>query len=92
MTTKEEALHLSRVAELGCIICGMPAECHHIRSGVGMGKRSSHFEVLALCPTHHRLGGHGIAIHAGRKTWEAKFGSENDLLKKTLLLLNISNV
>ena len=31
MTTSAERLHLARVASLGCIICGYPAEVHHIK-------------------------------------------------------------
>ena len=86
--TKEEKLHLSRVADLGCLICNRPAEIHHIRSQIGMGRRASNFEVLPLCETHHRTGGHGIAFHAGRKTWEQKYGYERDLLDKVKNMLD----
>ena len=86
MTTKAEKLHMSRVAELGCIICKMPAEIHHRRSGQGH-KRASHFEVIALCHRHHRTGGYGVAIHAGIKSFEANFGTEIELLEKTRQLL-----
>ena len=93
--TKAEQRHLSAVAELGCIACrrigisDSPAEAHHIRSGVGMGQRSSHFEVIGLCPLHHRTGGYGVAIHAGQKTWEAKFGTELELLEWINVLLEM---
>jgi len=78
--TKEEKEHLSAVAELGCLICQMPAEVHHILEGRGGGKRDNHFDVIPLCPKHHRTGGWGVAIHAGKKTWQAKYGSERALL------------
>ena len=78
---KDEQIWMSRVAELGCIICQRPAEIHHIGNGT-MGKRSDHFSVLPLCEIHHRTGGHGVAIHEGRKTWEAKHGTERELLQK----------
>lgn len=86
--TKAEKIHMSRVAELGCIICKSPAELHHPRNGAGIGQRSSHFDVIPLCPIHHRIGGFGVAIHAGQKTFEANFGTEQELLAQTRKLLN----
>jgi hypothetical protein len=83
-----EKTHLSKVAELGCIICRSPAEIHHIRAGMGIGQRNSNFHVLPLCPSHHRTGGHGVAIHAGQKTFEAKYGTEHELLEKVNGLLS----
>lgn len=90
---KEESDHLSKVVELGCIVCrkigyfDTPAEIHHIRSGVGKGQRASHFEVLPLCPFHHRNGGYGEAFHAGPKVWQDRFGSEKRLLKEVYEML-----
>lgn len=86
MTTSAERRHLSRVAQLGCIVClreGLgetPCEIHHPRSLAGMGQKASHFNAIGLCPTHHRTGGHGVALHAGQRTWEARFGTEAELL------------
>lgn len=88
-----ERLHLSRVASLGCIVCRIaghefsPAEIHHPRTGMGMSQRASHFDAIPLCHFHHRTGGHGLAIHAGQKTWEAKFGTEKELLAQVKELL-----
>lgn len=78
---------MGRVAELGCLVCKMPAECHHIRYQVGAGRRSSHFQTIPLCPTHHRLGNHGEAIHAGKVAWECKFGNELELLTQVQEML-----
>jgi hypothetical protein len=47
-----------------------------------MGQRASHFETIPLCADHHQHGGHGVAIHAGKKTWEERFGTELELLEK----------
>ncbi len=80
--TAEERQYMSDVAELGCVICQRPAEIHHILTGVGMGQRASNHDIIPLCPDHHRLGGHGVAIHAGIKTFEANFGCELDLLEQ----------
>ena len=93
---KAEKLHLSRVAELCCIVCrneGLgetPAEIHHCSSGTGMSVRADNFHVIPLCHTHHRTGGHGVAIHAGRQSWENKFGTEAELLVQVLYELGES--
>lgn len=92
--TKDESAHMSRVAALGCIACrslgyfDTPCEIHHINAN-GMGMRSSNDEVIGLCHTHHRTGGHGVAIHAGKKTFEEQFGTESALLELTRLLLDV---
>lgn len=84
--TKSEKAWLSAVAALGCVACrnlgygSSVAEIHHIRAGQGIATRASHGQVLPLCPYHHRTGGHGVAIHAGRKTWEENHGTELELL------------
>ena len=81
---------LSDVASLGCIVCrnlGLgesPAEIHHIRTGQGTAQRADHKKTLPLCPPHHRTGGHGIAIHAGQKTWEKNYGTETELLEQVI--------
>lgn len=83
---RAEALHLSKLTALGCCVClregfgPTPAEIHHPRTGQGVSMRASHFDAIPLCPHHHRNGGHGNAIHAGQETWEAKFGTEEELL------------
>jgi len=91
--TKAERRHLDRVAGLGCIVCRIhksiytPAGIHHIRAGVGMGQRSPHTRVIGLCSAHHQTGGHEVAIHAGRATWEANYGTELELLEAVEALL-----
>ena len=85
---KSESEFLSMVADMGCIICHGPAEIHHLREGQGM-KRASHFEVIPLCPMHRRTGGHGIAFHAGKETWQAKHGNETDLHHQMMTELGI---
>ena len=92
MTTKAEKLHMSRVAALGCRVCcnefGLHSEpeLHHIGNGA-MGKRATNYEVIGLCFLHHCGGGIGVAIHAGRKSFESNFGTERELLAQTLELL-----
>jgi len=88
-----ERKHLGKLAAFGCIVCYnngypyTPAEIHHLRSGAGAGQRSSHYRAIPLCHTHHRTGGFGMALHAGQKTWESNFGTEEDLLAKVMTLI-----
>ncbi len=84
---------MSRVAELGCIVsvggirCEAPCELHHVTIRKGMGLRASHKDILGLCPKHHRTGGFGVAVHAGVRTWEANWGTQEDLLALTREML-----
>lgn len=87
-STKDERDHMGRVADLCCVVCrneglgNTPAMVHHIGNGT-MGKRASNYEVIPLCPAHHQYGGHGVAVHAGRKAFEARYGTEQELLEQT---------
>lgn len=93
MTTKAERLHMDRVAGLGCILCirygyhDTPAELHHPRTGIGVGRRASHTDVIPLCPYHHRQSNEAIHV-MGRKAWERHHGvAELDLLEETKRLM-----
>ncbi len=83
---------MGRVAALGCIICSdlgysdSPAEVHHIGN---QGVRASHYDTIPLCPEHHRWGALGVAVHSGRKTWEAIYGTERELLDRVKKMLGI---
>lgn len=85
---------MARVAALGCIICrrlGMgpqSAEVHHIRTGIGAGRKARDDQTIPLCPAHHRgaQGLHGL----GRKRFEREYGvTELALLGQTLRELGI---
>lgn len=88
-TPVAEREHMGRVASLGCCVCrnlgfgASPAEVHHLRTGTGAGRRASNFDTIPLCPNHHRLGGSGVAIHAGKQSFEARYGTELELLEQT---------
>lgn len=91
---KSDREYLSRVANVGCIVCrnngfhDTPAEIHHLRSGVGAGQRSNHVRSIPLCPIHHRSGGHGeIGYHQLPKSFEARYGTEEELLEEVLTIL-----
>jgi hypothetical protein len=97
VTTIAEKKYMNRVAELGCAVCrrmgyaGTPAELHHKRAGTGAGRRSSHFDVIPLCPEHHRgaTGLHGL----GTKGFPKHYGyDEDDLLDDVRRLLENNSV
>ncbi|MCY1340610.1 Recombination enhancement, RecA-dependent nuclease [compost metagenome] len=95
--TAAEKAHLQRLAELGCIVCleqfgvASPAEIHHPRHGQGLGQRAGHHEAIPLCATHHRHGGYGVAIHAGQREWERRYGTERELLEKVCQRLGLED-
>jgi hypothetical protein len=84
--SKSDKQYFQDLVEIGCIVCKVHfgvysvPEIHHIRTGQGAGQRANHKRTLPLCPAHHRTGGFGVAIHAGQKTWEGKYGTELELL------------
>ena len=83
MTDKEWKEMLVR---FGCVVCKKDHSLwsaptlHHTRYGVGMGQKSDIRKAIPLCPNHHQHGGYGVAFHAGKKAFEANYGSEQDLL------------
>jgi hypothetical protein len=87
--TKEERAHMGRVVQIGCLICLSPPEIHH--TGTYQGGGRDHKRVLPLCHRHHRTGGYGVAIHAGKKKWESIYGTEQELLDRVDELLNYQN-
>lgn len=85
--TKAEIRHQDAVREIGCIAClpdlWSPAEIHHVLSG---GRRKSEYDVIGLCQQHHRGGRndeHCVSRHPWRKAFEARYGTEAELLAET---------
>jgi len=85
---KDEKQHYQTLFDLGCIVClnegfgyTMP-NIHHIRHGAGMGQKSHWTQAIPLCANHHQHGGYGIALHAGQKEFELRYGTELDYLTK----------
>lgn len=56
------------IAELGCLICGQPAENAHTASG-GTGRKADASTIVPLCNGHH----HELHQH-GAKTFGAHWG------------------
>jgi hypothetical protein len=82
VATKTEKKHMDKVAQLGCFVCERPAALHHIRpKGTGIGRRTSHFEVIPLCPDHHQG---KFSIHMSKRAFEEKYGTEKEILEIVL--------
>jgi len=89
MTTIADKEHMDKVSQLGCRVCinlgyirlgECPAGIHH--TGTYMGGGRTHKRVLALCHEHHQ-GKEGIdGKHMSKRQWEAKFGTEEELLSQ----------
>ncbi|VVD74692.1 Ref family recombination enhancement nuclease [Pandoraea commovens] len=86
---KAEREHMGVVAGLYCVVCRnlgydeSPAEVHHVRFLAGGGQRAEHADTIPLCPLHHRVGGYGVAFHAGPAEFQRRYGTEAELLEQT---------
>jgi len=86
-TKAEKALH-AKIAALGCIACHLDGRfnsyvsIHHIAGRTAPG---AHLKVLALCSEHHQTGGiDAPAIHPWKARFEAKYGTQAELLNITM--------
>lgn len=95
--TAEEDRHMKKVVQLGCICCRLdmgvfsPAEIHHLR---GKTEDGAHFDVIPLCPAHHRYGNDNslyTSRHPYKARFEQRYGSEQCLKQKTDKLLAIKH-
>jgi len=91
--TTAESEYMGRVAALGCYLCRhlgygpTPAQVHHMRTGVGMSQRSSHYLTIPLCDAHH-ANASVDGIHGQRRAWKLASVDEMDGLADTIMLLN----
>ena len=79
--------YMGKVAQLPCAICGVyGVHVHHIRTGIGMGRRASDFDTMPLCPEHHQgnEGIHGLGVRGFYTRYKL---DELDLLSMTIDLL-----
>jgi hypothetical protein len=94
MTEKE---YMGLVASLGCVACrkdgvyGVPAHLHHPRGKVGIGMKSSDFDVIPLCPAHHV--GLGMkrdfpSVHMNPKDFHIMYGSDIDLISEVRVAIS----
>lgn len=74
--------HMARVASLPCIVCGAwPVEVHH------EGKPRSDWNVIPLCPRHHRREFGPGSRHYSPKQFFADHGSADQLLNRVADML-----
>ena len=89
--TKAEQHHWNAISALGCIAClqdGIFNDHVSIHHCDGRTKPGAHMRVLALCGPHHQTGGElAPAIHPFKARFEAKYGTQAELMAKTLELL-----
>lgn len=81
---------MDAITRLGCIVCltlervRTPAVPHHLLRG---GRRIGHLATIPLCdPGHHQYpqpGSGKIARHPTKARFEAAYGTEAELLKRT---------
>ncbi|MOA46128.1 hypothetical protein D3C78_1686050 [compost metagenome] len=92
-TRHEKHLHDRLASEVGCIACrkdgirNMQVSIHHID---GRTKPGAHLKVLPLCAGHHQdgTGAPGlIAVHPWKRRFEARYGTQLELLEDCMELL-----
>ncbi len=94
MNTQQKKRFTS-LRDIGCIVCRLEngvhsqPEIHHVRDTLGVGQKRDHDRTIPLCPTHHRLGGYGVARHEGLPEWEKRHGSEVGLLDMVNTILEM---
>ena len=70
--------YLAAVRMQSCVVCfARGCEAHHPIHDRHSSARPSHFDAIPLCPRHHRTGGPGVAIHAGKETWRELHGPDH---------------
>ena len=79
---KEAEKRMAAVSQLRCLVCGAwPVENHHLPNP------RDDMRTVPLCPPHHRREFGPQAYHYSRKAFNAKHGSDEELLARTNNLL-----
>lgn len=63
--------HMARIAARGCLICGAPAQAHHVDTLTpkNAGPKVSDYLTAPLCPTHHTGDQNDCAHNGERAFW-----------------------
>jgi hypothetical protein len=87
--TQAEREYMEKVASLPCYVsnheCGGSVEVHH-KTGAGMAKKASNFDVMPLCFNHHSAQtplGYGHSVHKGTKLFEGLYGTQDHMIFMT---------
>ena len=95
LSPNKAELAYMRACKEFCIACHVeghgrnPAHFHHILKN---GKRISHMDGFGLCNTHHASGLNNfvaVSRHPWKKAFEARFGTEQELLALTRELIGV---
>lgn len=85
---------MEAVQRLGCIVCRnegrgyVPCHVHHLLQG---GRRIGHLSTIGLCPTHHNDGvrnAQATSRHPWKRDFEKRYGTEHELLKATMKMID----
>lgn len=92
---KAEKAWMNAIAQLPCCVnnqdCCLGLELHHI---MDHGRRIGHLHTIPLCFNHHQAQTplpYGEAVHKGIKTFEAKYGTQMEMLERTKQAVGILN-
>lgn len=91
--TRAEKLLWDQLASVvGCIACRIDGIVNHhvsIHHIDGRTKPGAHSRVLPLCDRHHQTGGEEApAIHPWKRRFEAKYGTQGELMEKCREMLD----
>lgn len=82
----EKLFHDLLASVVGCIACRIDGIVNHyvsIHHIDGRTKPGAHMRALPLCAPHHQTGGEDApAIHPWKRRFEAKYGTQAELLAK----------
>jgi hypothetical protein len=95
--TAEELRVMDAIGSLGCLACAKDGNAnpwislHHID---GKTKPDAHKKVIGLCAGHHQDGTGNdksmIAVHPWKSQFEARYGSQYDLLAGAMKQLGLN--
>lgn len=68
--TVAERIHMDRIAQMGCLVCGGEAAVHHVVSDGYQRITRNHKLVAPLCPFHHQYNHDAVHVIGHRKFTE----------------------
>lgn len=94
---KKNPKHLAKIGRMRCILadkwgneCEGKTDCHH-PIGIewrGMSQKADDENTIPLCHLGHHQFGNNAIHQMGKRPWEAKYGTQRELLEKTRALLS----
>lgn len=80
---KPDPAYLNFVKQMPCCICGRPgpSDAHHPICERWSQEKAPDRDAIPLCKKHHQWG--PDAIHNGKESWVAKYGSDRDYIAGT---------